>query len=66
MAAHPGPLPEADLVIEPGLNLKPMMSGILRPADALKDGRVRVVGDPKMLTNFIEIFHLEPVPESVN
>lgn len=53
-----GPLPGADLVIEPGRALKSLMSGELSPADALENGSVQVTGDASLLGRFVEVFHI--------
>jgi DNA-binding HxlR family transcriptional regulator len=53
-----GPLPEADLVIDPGPALKDLMTGDVSPAAALRDGSVSIVGDPALLDRFAELFHI--------
>lgn len=53
-----GPLPGADLVIEPGRELKALVTGEVSPRRALADGTVRVTGDPNLLTRFTEIFQV--------
>jgi DNA-binding HxlR family transcriptional regulator len=52
-----GALPDADLVIEPGRELKAMMTGETTPAEAMENG-VRVIGDPSLLGRFVELFHV--------
>jgi len=37
---------------------KALMAGEVSPADAIEDGSVRVVGDPALLTRFVEIFRI--------
>lgn len=54
----PGALPEADLVIETGPAIKALMAGELSPADAIANGSVRLTGDPRLLSRFVETFHL--------
>lgn len=53
-----GGLPNADLVIESGPAIKALMAAELSPADALAGGSVRVVGEPELLTRFVEIFRI--------
>jgi DNA-binding HxlR family transcriptional regulator len=61
--AGPGPLPNADLVLEPGPLLKAMMAGEISPADAIASGEVRIVrGDPALLLKFIEMFAIPRLP----
>jgi DNA-binding HxlR family transcriptional regulator len=65
VAAGAGPLPDADLVVEPGTALKDLLTGELKPADALDDGTVRITGDPALLDRFVEVFRipeLAPAP----
>lgn len=56
--AAAGPLPDADLVIDPGPYFKALLSGDLDPADAVADGRVQITGDPALLARFVELFSL--------
>jgi DNA-binding HxlR family transcriptional regulator len=53
-----GPLPDADLVVEPGRELKALMTGDVSPAEALANGSVRITGDPSLLTRFVELFQV--------
>jgi DNA-binding HxlR family transcriptional regulator len=53
-----GPLPGADLVIDPGPALKDLMTGDVSPAEALRAGSVNIAGDPALLDRFAEIFHI--------
>lgn len=55
-----GHLPDADLILEPGPALKPMMSGEITPAEAVAAGTVRYSGDPRLLDRFVEIFTIRP------
>jgi DNA-binding HxlR family transcriptional regulator/putative sterol carrier protein len=57
-----GPLPGADLVLEPGPALKPMMAGELTAVEAIETGRVKFVGDPALLSTFTELFQISPMP----
>jgi DNA-binding HxlR family transcriptional regulator len=58
----PGPLSDADLKLEPGIALKPLMSGELSAEDAIAHGEVKVVGDPALLTRFTEMFSIPRKP----
>jgi DNA-binding HxlR family transcriptional regulator len=57
-----GPLPDADLVIEAGPAIKALMAGEMSPADAIGSGSVRLTGNPDLLTRFVAIFPIEPMP----
>jgi DNA-binding HxlR family transcriptional regulator len=57
-----GPLPDADLVLEPGESFHPLLTGSLDPAEAIQSGRVRVTGKPELLERFVEAFHIPPLP----
>jgi len=54
----PGPLPEADLVLDPAMVLKPLLSGDLSPSDALKKKLVTLRGDRTLLSTFVQVFSL--------
>ncbi|WP_230881832.1 winged helix-turn-helix transcriptional regulator [Planomonospora sp. ID91781] len=60
-----GALPGADLVIEPGPVLRALMAGELDPAEAIESGSLRIVGDPALMTRFVEIFTFRPEPSLV-
>jgi DNA-binding HxlR family transcriptional regulator len=54
-----GPVPGgADLVIEPLTHLRGLLKGTLDPDEAVRDGKVRVQGDPALLRTFTEIFRM--------
>lgn len=53
-----GPLPRADLVIEPGRALKALMTGEVSPVQVLAEGSVRVTGNPDLLTLFVQLFRV--------
>ncbi|WP_102126798.1 winged helix-turn-helix transcriptional regulator [Deinococcus planocerae] len=53
-----GPLPDADLLIEAGPELRSLMAGELSPAEALDKGSVRVKGPEELLTRFTELFRI--------
>jgi DNA-binding HxlR family transcriptional regulator/putative sterol carrier protein len=57
-----GPLPDPDLVIEAGPAIKALMAGETSPAAAIESGSVRLTGNPDLLTRFVAIFHIEPMP----
>ncbi len=53
-----GTLPGADLVIETGPAIKALMAGELTPAEAIDAGSVRLTGDARLLSRFVETFHI--------
>jgi DNA-binding HxlR family transcriptional regulator len=55
-----GPLPSADLVIEAGPAIKALIAHEVSPAEALKNGIVRITGDAELLKRFAEMFYIEP------
>lgn len=57
-----GPLPDADLTLETDLALRRLMSGELSPQDAVKSGKVRIVGKIDLLERFAEIFRIPSAP----
>ncbi|HCU52696.1 MAG TPA: transcriptional regulator [Micromonosporaceae bacterium] len=60
--AAEGPLPDADLVIEPGPMLKALMAREVTPAKVLEDGSVSLTGDPNLLNRFVDLFYIPPAP----
>lgn len=56
-----GGLPDADLVIET-MVLKHLMSGQITPAEAIASGDVTLHGDPALLNQFVELFHIPAAP----
>ena len=60
-----GPLPEADVVLEPGDAFHPLLTGALDPDEAIRSGRVRVDGKREHLERFVEVFHIPPLPVPV-
>jgi len=60
-----GPLPDPDLVIETGPQLRALLAGELSPGDAVAGGSVRLRGDPELLDRFVEAFHIPPRPSSL-
>jgi DNA-binding HxlR family transcriptional regulator/putative sterol carrier protein len=59
-----GPLPGADLIVETGPAIKALMTGETTPAEAIKSGSVHLTGDPALLTRFVEMFHIDPMPQA--
>lgn len=57
-----GPLADADLALETDLTLRRLMTGELRPDEAIESEKVRVAGDRQLLERFVEIFHIPPAP----
>jgi DNA-binding HxlR family transcriptional regulator len=60
-----GPLPGADLVVETGPAIKALMSGEMTPAEAIGNGSVHLSGDPALLSRFVEMFRIDPMPKAV-
>jgi len=60
-----GPLPGADLVLEPGESFHPLLTGALDPDEAIESGCVRVEGKPELLERFVEVFRIPPLPVPV-
>ena len=57
-----GPLVDADLVLETGESLHPLLIGKLSPAEAIESGRVQITGRRKLFERFVEVFHIPPLP----
>lgn len=60
LISAPGPLPDADLVIETGPAIRSLMAGEVTPAEAVKQGIVSVTGRNELLDVFARIFHIGP------
>ena len=60
LTSAPGPLPEADLLIETGPALRSLMAGEVTPAQAIKQGIVTVKGKRELLDTFAKVFHIGP------
>ena len=58
LEAEPGPLPDADAVIEGGPILRPLMAREITPGEALKSGAVKVRGRKELLDLFVELFRI--------
>ena len=62
-----GPAPGgADLIVETGPAIKGLMTGEITPAEAISSGIVRLTGDPALLTRFVEIFRIDPMPQAAS
>ena len=57
-----GSLLGSDLAIDAGPGIRALMAGELSPAQAIENGTVHLIGDPKLLTRFAKIFRIEPMP----
>jgi len=57
-----GPAENPDLVLDPGLVLRALLSGDLSVADALDQDLIRFAGDPALLEKFPQIFHMPELP----
>ena len=64
LAVGPGPLPDADLVIESGPVIHALMAGRVTTADAVRDGDVRITGDPDLFACFVAAFPIPAGPEA--
>ncbi|SDQ30691.1 winged helix-turn-helix transcriptional regulator [Thermostaphylospora chromogena] len=60
LRAGKGPLPGADLIIEPGTTLRALMAGELTPQEAIESGELRLVGDPGLMDRFVDVFRFRP------
>ncbi|MDP9017944.1 MAG: winged helix-turn-helix transcriptional regulator [Candidatus Eremiobacteraeota bacterium] len=53
-----GPLDKADLKIEAGPKLRQLLAREISPQEALRKKIVRISGDPKLLTKFVQLFQI--------
>jgi DNA-binding HxlR family transcriptional regulator len=60
-----GPLPDPDLVIETGAELRALLAREIGPGEAVAGGHVRLTGDPALLERFVEVFRIPPAPSAV-
>jgi DNA-binding HxlR family transcriptional regulator len=61
-----GSLPEADLVIDTGPAIRPLLAGELSPAEAIESGEVQLTGDRELLSRFVEVFSIpSPCPRTM-
>ncbi|MFC6082407.1 winged helix-turn-helix transcriptional regulator [Sphaerisporangium aureirubrum] len=58
----PGPLPDAELVLECGPELRALMAGELAPDEAVEKGMVTLTGDPADLVRLVEVFRIPAMP----
>jgi DNA-binding HxlR family transcriptional regulator len=58
LEAGPGPLPDADLVIETGPQLRALMAGEVSPDEAVASGLVRLTGRKELLSRFVTAFRI--------
>jgi hypothetical protein len=66
LEAGEGPLPGTpDLVIETGPAIRALLAGDLEPDQAVRDGCVRLTGDPALLAPFVEAFRILPEPAAL-
>jgi DNA-binding HxlR family transcriptional regulator len=61
-----GPLAGADMIVETGPGIKALMTGETSAAEAIRNGTVRISGDPALLTRFTELFHIDPMPQTAS
>ena len=57
-----GPTSDADVVIEPGPLLTPLLTGEISAEDALAGGQVVLTGAPELLSWFVMLFRLPELP----
>ncbi|GAA3764394.1 hypothetical protein [Salinactinospora qingdaonensis] len=60
LATGRGRLADADLHIEAGPRLHALLSGELRPGEAVDNGEGTLVGNRELLARFVEIFTVRP------
>jgi DNA-binding HxlR family transcriptional regulator len=60
-----GPLPDPDLVIETGAELRALLAREIGPGEAGAGGHVRLTGDSALLERFVEVFRIPPAPSAV-
>ncbi|MFY9738189.1 MAG: helix-turn-helix domain-containing protein [Candidatus Cybelea sp.] len=58
IAVGRGDVPKPDLVIETGPALRALLAREISPAEALKKRLVRVIGDPRLLDRFVQMFRI--------
>ena len=58
LTAAEGALPDADLVIKTGPGVKVLMTGEVSPAEAIANRSVRLSGDSRLLSRFVDTFHI--------
>lgn len=60
--AAPGPLPEADMVIDARPGLRALLAGEITAQEALDQGLAELRGDPALFHDFAEMFRIDPPP----
>ena len=58
ITAGEGTLPAPDMVMEPGRLLKPLMTGEVSPLEVINHKSFPFTGDPALLTQFAQLFHI--------
>lgn len=58
LTVTPGTLPDADLCLNPGLQLKSLLTGKVTAGEAIESGSVTIQGDPALLHLFTRLFHI--------
>lgn len=61
-----GALPGADLIVETGPAIKALMTGETTPAEAIASGAIHLTGDAALLTRFVEMFHIDEMPQAAS
>ena len=64
--AGKGTLAGADVVIETGPAIRALLAGELSPRDAVESGRVRLIGDPALLDQFVTAFRIPSTPQALS
>ena len=60
-----GGYPEASLVIHARASIRPLIAGEISTQDAISQGMLSIEGDPALLDQFVELFHIPEAPEPV-
>jgi DNA-binding HxlR family transcriptional regulator len=61
LEANEGPLEDPDLVLETDFSFRAVLTGEVSLEEAVESGRLRLVGDRKLLAPFVEAFRIPPV-----
>jgi DNA-binding HxlR family transcriptional regulator len=59
LAVGVGPMPDADLLLRTGTELKALMFGELDPREGIETGALKITGDPDLLVQFTRMFHID-------
>ncbi len=65
IAVAEGALPKPDLVIRSGPEITALMTGEVKPEDAVRRGLLTIEGNARLLARFAEIFHIDPMPSAI-